>query len=99
MNLLNLDFNESNIIISFKCITDKENFIILLKRYFEYIKKEKIFDEYLIIMENYIIIKKEAHGKLKKPILKISDFFEKSERKIKAENLICDIVQIKYNLL
>jgi len=49
-------------------------------------------------MENIVIIKKEASEKLKIPILKISDFYDKENRKLLAKEHIFDIVHIKYFL-
>lgn len=76
-------------------LMDKQSFLVLIKRYFDFIKKEKKFDEYLLILENSVIVKKEAFIKLKKPILKISDFFNKNERKLLPKELISEVVDIK----
>jgi len=76
-------------------LIDKQTFIVLLKRYFDFLKKDKKFDEYLLVFENSIIIKKEAFSKMNNHILKISDFFNKNERKIFSKEIIAEVVDIK----
>ena len=74
---------------------DKQNFLSLLKRYFDFIKKEKKYDDYLLVLEKSVIIKKEAFRIMKKPILKISDFFNKNVRKLIPKDLASEVVDIK----
>jgi hypothetical protein len=74
---------------------DKQNFLSLLNRYFDFIKKEKKYDDYLLVLEKSVIIKKEAFRKMKKPILKISDFFNKNERKLIPKDLASEVDDIK----
>ena len=77
-------------IITFKEINDKLTFTFLLNRYFDFLKKEKNTEDFILIQDNTVILKKESFKNIKKPILKISNFYDSNLRNLQAKELICD---------